>query len=70
VVIENSMVIDSLWRHQEPKEIAECPGCGEMIYAGQEVLDLNGEYIHRDIECTYQYVAGMSVSKVAGEGIE
>jgi hypothetical protein len=73
-VLENPMVVDSLWRHreQEPKVVAECPGCQEDITEGEEVLeftDVDGEtvLVHQDLECTYQYVAGMARCKVAGE---
>jgi hypothetical protein len=73
-MLENPMVIDSLWRHreQEPKVICECVGCGEDIVEGDDVLvfdDVLGDkvMIHQDSECTYQYVSGMGYCEVAGE---
>jgi hypothetical protein len=73
-MLDNPMVIDSLWRHreQEPKVVCECPGCEEDITEGDEVLeftDVEGEtvLVHQDLECTYQYVAAMARCKIAGE---
>jgi hypothetical protein len=71
-MIENSMVMDRLWREEEPTVICECVGCQEDILEGDQVLeftDIDGETIllHQDSECTYQYVASMAVCKDAGE---
>lgn len=74
-MLENPMVVDSLWRHREqpePKAIAECSGCEEEILEGETVLeftDVDGETIlvHQELDCCYQYVAGMARCKVAGE---
>lgn len=68
-MVENPMVIDSLWRHleQEPKVVGECEGCHEDILEGDDVYDFDGGLVHQDSECCMQYVANMSVCKVAGE---
>lgn len=74
-MIENPMVIDRLWKHQEqePKTIGyHCEGCSCPIIKGEPILELTnnaGEKIllHQDSDCTYQYVAGMAYHKVAGE---
>ena len=72
--IENPMVIDSLWRdfEKEPEIICECKGCGEEIYEGEDILEVDGPdgekvYLHQDNSCTYEYVESFSVRKTAGE---
>lgn len=67
--IENPMVIDSHWRHleREPKVIGECAGCHEDIYEGEDIYDFDSGLVHQDSECCQQYVAEMSVCKLAGE---
>lgn len=68
-MIENPMVIDSLWEHTErlPEVIGECEGCHEDIYEGDDIYDFDGDYVHQDSDCCKQYVAGISLCKVAGE---
>lgn len=67
--VENPMVIDSIWRKHEcePKVIGECAGCQEDIYEGQYIYDFDGELVHQNPECCMNYVANMSVCKIAGE---
>lgn len=69
--VENPRVIDSLWREKEPKVMGECAGCQEDIYTGEDVYEFD-DYdqtilIHQKSECCMQYVAEMSVCRVAGE---
>ena len=74
-MIENPMVIDRLWKHQEqePKTIGyHCEGCGAEIMEGQEILELtnsDGETImlHLNAECCFQFIASDAYHKVAGE---
>jgi hypothetical protein len=68
--IENPMILDSHWRHQEqpePKVIGECAGCQEDIAANQDWYEMvqvttNGEQVlvHQSDDCCRQYVADMS----------
>ncbi|WP_052343610.1 hypothetical protein [Bacillus massiliigorillae] len=68
-MLENPMVIDRLWERfeKEPEVIGECAGCGEEIYAGQDIYDCEGELVHQDEECCMQFVGNKSWCKVAGE---
>ena len=69
-MIENPMVVDSLWTVLEKGEtqvVGECAGCGEDIYEGQDIYDCEGELIHQNEECCSQYVSNRSWCKVAGE---
>lgn len=66
-VVENPMVIDRLWNDQdEPLVVDECEGCHENIYAGDDVYDFDGSLVHQDSSCCMDYVANMSICKVAG----
>jgi extradiol dioxygenase family protein len=72
--IENPTVLDSLWRHNEQPEqkvIGECAGCEEDILSTNDWLELDfkGEnyLLHQDPECTYQFVAGMSICRCGEE---
>jgi len=62
------MVVDSLWRHHEdvPKSVGECEGCHEDILEGDDVYDFDGVLVHQESDCCMQYVANMSVCRVAG----
>jgi hypothetical protein len=63
-MIENPMVIDSLWKHQEDHRsvIGECAGCEEDIVGGQNYYEFTMSvvekvYVHQNPECCMQYVA-------------
>jgi hypothetical protein len=64
-MIENPMVIDSLWRHLEDHRtvIGECAGCEEDIYSNEqwyEVGNEEGTIVHQSDDCCRQYIAEMS----------
>lgn len=72
--IENPMVVDSHWRQQEKQQkvVGECAGCQEDIYEGEGIYAFQMSfyskvYIHQTSECCMQYVANMSICKVAEE---
>lgn len=68
--IENSMVIDSLWR-REPKVIGECDGCGQSIYSFEDYYDMQDQeetvLVHQTSECCFQFVADRSVCRSGRE---
>lgn len=68
--IENPMVVDRYW-NDEPHVVGECAGCGENIYAGEDIYDYEGELelilVHQNTECCEQFVSDRSRCKVAGE---
>jgi hypothetical protein len=76
-MVENKMIVDSQWRDLErtPKIVGECEGCGEAIFAGEDVYEvnlLNGikketHLLHQTSECCRQYVSEMAYCRVAGE---
>jgi hypothetical protein len=72
--IENSMVVDSLWKEkeQEQKVISECAGCENDIFAGEDVYEFTSEagenvLIHQNLECCRHYISEQSRCLVAGE---
>jgi hypothetical protein len=72
--IENSMVVDSLWKEkeQEQKVISECAGCENEIFAGEDVYEFTSEagetvLIHQNLECCRHYISEQSRCLVAGE---
>jgi hypothetical protein len=72
--VENPMILDKLWKEKEqgPKVIGECSGCEEDIYEGEDIYAFQMSFyskvlIHQNSECCLQYVANMSVCKIAGQ---
>jgi hypothetical protein len=72
--VENPMVIDSLWKHQEkePEVIDECVGCLEDIYKGEEAYkfaSITGQevMVHQRADCCMQFIADISICEIAGE---
>lgn len=66
--IENPMVVDSLWRHQEEtsKVLGSCDGCGDDILEGQDIYEFHDHTVHSSPECCRDYIANISICKVAG----
>jgi hypothetical protein len=72
MTIENPMVIDNLWRKKEQEVVAECGGCKEDIFAGEDVYEFTSEagetvLLHQSLECCREYISEMSRCLVAGE---
>lgn len=71
--IENPMIIDSLWRdrEKEPEVVGECAGCEEGIRANEDwygfMLPDGERMIHQNAECCQQFIADISICKIAGE---
>jgi len=67
--MENPMVNDRYWRifEEDPKILGECLGCYEEIVEGDEVVDFNGDLIHAEHKCAYEYMTNRGILKVAGE---
>jgi hypothetical protein len=74
-MVENVMVVDSHWREreQEPKVIAECAGCENEIYSGQDVYEFTPDtghksvLIHQNLNCCREYISNLSRCLTAGE---
>lgn len=65
-MVENPMVIDSLWSDQrEPKVVGECEGCHEDILEGDDIYEFDDVWVHQDSECCQQYIANLSICREA-----
>jgi hypothetical protein len=69
MVIENPMVIDTLWDSgRAPKVVGECAGCNEDIYSIDEFYEMteaDGEivYVHQTPDCCQHYVSERSICR-------
>ncbi|MED5052670.1 hypothetical protein P9850_12680 [Anoxybacillus rupiensis] len=68
-MLENFMISD---RHpirdpQDAKVVGYCAGCGQEIYDGDEIIEINGEMIHENKDCAFDFCAEVGFARVAGE---
>ncbi|SDH85578.1 hypothetical protein SAMN04489735_10854 [Aneurinibacillus thermoaerophilus] len=51
---------------QETHVVGECLSCGGEVYEGEEVWEVEGEYLHDGYDCIRGYIADFATQKVAG----
>lgn len=55
---------------QEADVKAYCTGCGGEIYENEDVYVVNGEILHKDLECLEQYIDPVIVTVEEVLGVE
>jgi hypothetical protein len=72
--IENPMVIDTQWRHNEQPEqkiFGECAGCENEIFTGDDYYEIKTSneilMVHQNAMCCMEFVSEMAWCKTAGE---
>lgn len=53
-------------QEKEPEVIAECDGCMEEIFEGEEVIEFCGSLIHDKEECCMLFMRDIGLQKIAG----
>ncbi|OUB44868.1 hypothetical protein BK716_24845 [Bacillus thuringiensis serovar higo] len=66
-MLENTMMIGNHHDSVISDVMNDCKSCGKEIYFGEEYRDIDGDYIHDEMDCIKQYVESHSIKKVAGE---
>ena len=55
---------------QDAEVMAYCKGCGGEIYEGEDVYVVEGEILHAERECLFQYINPDRTTIEAALGVE